>query len=414
MNGLTLLVGLMISWALIRGAWKGAVGSVVALYDIILHGIVTVISIFIAWKLAGHVSPWIRELLVALPLPVPAYDTNEWLRALQTIPILFRDFALLRFGLALLLIYFIVQKPLVMLLEWLLRRVKKRLQAKHATELAETAVPSAAAESATEGTASTDDHVGDTLDVRTGSHTPRTWRKRFVNATVGSFVGSLIGCWRALILITFVFVVLVIYPQAPFAAYIQQSSLYQLGVSQIIEPFSGDFIKTKVPIWTQELERQWQDVLNQKYAIIDADIPGDVALAAINITQRSVTDEQRARALYSWIGSRIAYDWDKVKMYEQRNIWKEQTPEETFLTREGVCIDYARLYAVMARAVGLQVKVVTGLGYDGRGGFGPHAWNEVMIDSGRWVPLDATWHSSGKNWFNPPDFYRTHVVQERL
>lgn len=56
----------------------------------------------------------------------------------------------------------------------------------------------------------------------------------------------------------------------------------------------------------------------------------------------------------------------------------------------------------MARSIGLEVRVVTGLGYDGRGGYGPHAWNEVYLnDSSKWVPLDSTWVSSGGNWFNP-------------
>src|SRR5690606_22318868 len=102
--------------------------------------------------------------------------------------------------------------------------------------------------------------------------------------------------------------------------------------------------------------------------------------------------------------------YDKVELYETKGIWKEQTPEDTFATRIGVCIDYSRLYAVMARSVGLEVRVVTGQGYDGRGGYGPHAWNEVfMKDTDSWIPLDSTWVVSGDNWFNPPDFDQTHI-----
>ncbi|MNR04313.1 Transglutaminase-like superfamily protein [compost metagenome] len=104
--------------------------------------------------------------------------------------------------------------------------------------------------------------------------------------------------------------------------------------------------------------------------------------------------------LYSWVGTRVQYDWNKVKLYEEQRIWKEQTPEDTFNTKEGVCIDYSRLYAQMARSVGLDVKVVTGLGYDGQGGYGPHAWNEVYLrETNKWVPLDSTWVASGANWF---------------
>ncbi|MNI42667.1 Transglutaminase-like superfamily protein [compost metagenome] len=118
--------------------------------------------------------------------------------------------------------------------------------------------------------------------------------------------------------------------------------------------------------------------------------------------------------LYDWVGTRISYDYAKAENYERNRIWKEQTPQETFDTRLGVCIDYARLYAVMARSQGLQVRVVTGRGYDGQGGYGPHAWNEVYLpESGTWIPLDSTWAKSG-DWFNPPDFASTHVRESVL
>ncbi|MNO08918.1 Transglutaminase-like superfamily protein [compost metagenome] len=68
----------------------------------------------------------------------------------------------------------------------------------------------------------------------------------------------------------------------------------------------------------------------------------------------------------------------------------------------------------MARSQGLQVRVVTGQGYDGQGGSGPHAWNEVYItDRQAWIPLDSTWAVSG-DWFNPKDFDKTHVKESML
>ncbi|MNI72634.1 Transglutaminase-like superfamily protein [compost metagenome] len=143
--------------------------------------------------------------------------------------------------------------------------------------------------------------------------------------------------------------------------------------------------------------------------MIDADIPHHIELAAAEITQGAGTDEEKARKLYDWIGSRVSYDYGKVEDYEERGIWHEQTPKDTFDTKKGVCIDYSRLYAAMARSQGLQVKVVTGLGYDGQGGYGPHAWNEVYLsEQDKWIPLDSTWAKSG-DWFNPPAFAETHV-----
>lgn len=44
---------------------------------------------------------------------------------------------------------------------------------------------------------------------------------------------------------------------------------------------------------------------------------------------------------------------------------------------------------MMARSQGLQVRVVTGQGYNGQGGYGPHAWNEVYLSEQkngfRWI-----------------------------
>jgi transglutaminase-like putative cysteine protease len=153
-------------------------------------------------------------------------------------------------------------------------------------------------------------------------------------------------------------------------------------------------------------------ILKRKYEVLDAHVPEDVASAALEITAGKETDEEKAKALYQWVGTRVKYDWEKVRLYEEKRIWKEQTPEDTFTTRTGVCIDYSRLYASMARTVGLDVKVVTGLGSDGRGGTGSHAWNEVYLaEKQTWVPLDSTWVSSGGNWFNPADFYKTHIKE---
>ncbi|MDF2670983.1 MAG: transglutaminase domain protein, partial [Paenibacillus sp.] len=163
-------------------------------------------------------------------------------------------------------------------------------------------------------------------------------------------------------------------------------------------------------VLTKAVGQEYKKILQRKYEVVDARIPADIAEAARVIAADKPDDEAKARALYQWVGTRIRYDWDKVEQYETKGIWKEQTPEDTFASREGVCIDYSRLYAVMARSVGLEVKVVTGQGYDGRGGYGPHAWNEVLLkDTGTWIPLDSTWVSSGDNWFNPPNFDKTHI-----
>lgn len=60
--------------------------------------------------------------------------------------------------------------------------------------------------------------------------------------------------------------------------------------------------------------------------------------------------------------------------------------------KKGDCSEHAKLFTVMARAVGIPCRTVGGLIYlgDEFQEFGLHAWNEVVID-GMWIPVDPTW-----------------------
>ncbi len=60
--------------------------------------------------------------------------------------------------------------------------------------------------------------------------------------------------------------------------------------------------------------------------------------------------------------------------------------------RKGDCSEYALLFTTLARAAGVPAREVSGLMYmgDAEKAFGPHAWNEVMLD-GQWTPIDAAW-----------------------
>ncbi|MFF2911084.1 transglutaminase domain-containing protein [Paenibacillus sp. NPDC057934] len=225
----------------------------------------------------------------------------------------------------------------------------------------------------------------------------------------GAGVGLLIGMARGLILVAVLFIGVALSPDSSFSRYVESSPVYSQSAAAVIEPFAGDTVHSKLPILTQAVAAEMNDILRRKYEIIDHDISGDITGAAADIVGKTTGEEEKARLLYDWVGSRVAYDYAKAENYEKNRVWHEQSPQDTFNTRLGVCIDYARLYAVMARSQGLQVRVVTGQGYDGRGGYGPHAWNEVYVsDKQAWIPLDPTWASSG-NWFNTKDFYDTHI-----
>ncbi|GFN31221.1 hypothetical protein PCURB6_14810 [Paenibacillus curdlanolyticus] len=230
-------------------------------------------------------------------------------------------------------------------------------------------------------------------------------------------IGAVHGAVRSLLLIAALFIYTTLSPSGPFTTQIRSSEVYSEASARLLEPVAGKLFDEQGPVLTKAVGDELQRIIQRKYEIADYAISEDISAAALTVTKDAQTDESKARALYRWVGTRIAYDWDKARNYEQRGIWKEQTPEDTFATRLGVCIDFARLYAVMARASGLSVRVVTGQGGTTASGFGPHAWNEVQITGTdgqpAWVPLDATWAMSG-DWFNPPDFEKTHIADREV
>lgn len=369
LNGVSLLIVAVILVSVIQGAKRGAGGSAKQLFVLLVEAIATIVGIVAAWQLMEWASPLVKEWLVEKQVAIPREKMGWWKTFYYTFITAVRDFPLMRSGL-LFLVGYLAVKPILGYLLYRLFRIN--------TRSSET-VP---------------------------GNQPPTWTSSILGGGIGAFTGF----GRALLVIAVLFMFTVLVPHSSFTGYVQQSGIYQKGASEVIQPFTGNFLEEKLPVFTRAVEEEFHHILQRKYEVLDAHVPDDIVQAAQEITSDAVTDEDKARALYEWVGTRVAYDWEKVRLYEEERYWKEQTPEDTFKSREGVCIDYSRLYAAMARSIGLDVKVVTGLGYDGRGGYGPHAWNEVLLaESGEWVPLDPTWVSSGANWFNPPDFYETHI-----
>ncbi len=355
--------------SLALGLARGASASAKQLIQLVGYGAITIIALLFAWKATEKLSPLFQTWLIDQNLIIP----NEKLGPIKQLYYTFitglRDFSLLRFATIFVPLYFGIRALL---------------------------------------------SYG--FSIFAGGMSPfqaqvnSQPKKTLSSGIIGMGIGSILGAARALIIIAVLFVYVTMQPQSTFSQYAQDSSLYQQGATQILAPFSKDFIASQVPVFTRVVEQEFQNILQRKYEIIDLHIPEDIAGAAIEITKDKKSDEEKAYALYEWVGSRIAYDHEKVRLYEEENKWMEQSPEDTFKSRKGVCIDYSRLYAVMARSINLEVKVITGLGYDGRGGYGPHAWNEVYVsEHEQWIPLDSTWASSGGNWFNPDKFEETHI-----
>lgn len=104
------------------------------------------------------------------------------------------------------------------------------------------------------------------------------------------------------------------------------------------------------------------------------------------------SDEERARAIYRWIGANIRYD-----VAGTTGPRRCRTPEEVLAEKRGVCSGYSALFSSLCEHSGLEVVVIRGhakgYGYS-VGSQIPeetnHAWNAVLID-GEWRLVDSTW-----------------------
>lgn len=123
------------------------------------------------------------------------------------------------------------------------------------------------------------------------------------------------------------------------------------------------------------------------------------------------TDRQKAKKLYTWVGSNIKYDDAKAERVVNSEEVKDSGAIPAFETRKGICFDYACLYAAMAKAVGLPVRVITGQANNGEQ-FVSHAWNEVYLkDEKKWIEVDPTFYSGG-NYFDNSDFDEIHKKED--
>ncbi|WP_209864846.1 transglutaminase domain-containing protein [Paenibacillus shirakamiensis] len=371
-NLVNLLFIIILLISVLQGVARGASRSAGRLVSLISGGLMTLVSLAMAIPLALWLSPklqlWLSEIVL------PNRDLSQWEQIYYTLITAVREFPLMRFAVVFIVGY------------WLIRSI---LGIGAAVFFGRSSMVSR---------------------IPQEKDTPST----LISRMTGAGIGAVIGMARCVVIIAGLFIVVTLSPASKFSHYIEASPVYRQGAQTIIEPITGKLIKEKLPVFTRSVEAELNGIMQRKYEIVDAQVPDDIILAAAEVTKKDHTDEEKARALYDWVGTRIAYDHQKVEDYETKQIWHEQTPQNTFDTRKGVCIDYARLFAVMGRSQGLKVKVITGLGYNGQGGYGPHAWNEVYLkESDTWIPIDSTWASSG-DWFNPKGFDETHIPEKAI
>ena len=123
-------------------------------------------------------------------------------------------------------------------------------------------------------------------------------------------------------------------------------------------------------------------------AYVDSDNQSIVALAG-QIATPQMSETEKLEAIHDWVAGNIAYDYQAFLAGDSTPVPASKTLE----SKKGVCRDYSFLVAALARAAGLEPKVVYRQVSESNG-WEPqsHAWNEVYAD-GQWVAVDATWNA---------------------
>lgn len=165
---------------------------------------------------------------------------------------------------------------------------------------------------------------------------------------------------------------------------------------------------------------------SQKYTHIEAmvkDYPGSIktpeALAQ-RIATDFKTDEEKAVAIYTWLGLNIKYDVKEMKRVESgsgKKSFSGKSKEEieqkkrkydndriikALKKRKGVCDHYSLIFKKTADILYLDSERIVGFAKNSLSKLGKapakadHAWNKVKINE-EWLYLDPTWGAGGVN-----------------
>lgn len=233
--------------------------------------------------------------------------------------------------------------------------------------------------------------------------------KKYINESKFLLVifGAVFGIVRGIIFIFMLFIPIILFnsiPSNPISidtfnevlAYRKMENIIYNNTSKIIESGLIKDIKSNKIIYYNGVT-------------IDQGIKSNSEIdnKAISLTKSAKSDREKAKKLYSWVGTNIEYDDYKAEKVLNSESVKDSGAIPAFENRTGICFDYACLYVAMSKAVGLPVRLVTGDAYNGEE-FINHAWNEVYLkDEDKWINVDPTFYKGG-NYFDSKDFNEVH------
>ncbi|WP_291643165.1 transglutaminase-like domain-containing protein [Clostridium sp.] len=250
------------------------------------------------------------------------------------------------------------------------------------------------------------------------------------------FMGSIFQVPRALtyvIVITFILNFLsLLNITDTYNKYLEESQLYNYISKQVVIPLTNSKIAKKLPnivndsfkIVVKEaaesdnkLQNNPQNSLPNNSKVItyyngvtlEQGIKSneEIDKFAVNLVSDEKATIKKAELIYKWVGSEIVYDDEKATRVLNNDLEVESGAIPTFNSRNGICFDYACLFAAMSKANNIKVRIITGQGFNGSN-WVSHAWNQVYIeDENRWINVDPTFLIGG-DYFDSERFDIDH------
>jgi hypothetical protein len=208
-------------------------------------------------------------------------------------------------------------------------------------------------------------------------------------------------------------------------SYLSESEIYNLLCREIVVPVSNSKIARQLPniinnSFKVEIRQSASEAVDNKSVkgrtivyyngvTLEEGIKSNEAIdkLAQELVKREAPDREKARRLYNWIGSNVAYDYEKANRVLNNDFNISSGAISAFETKSGICFDYSCLYVAMSRAQGLKIRLITGEGFNGATWIS-HAWNQVYIkEEDKWINVDTTFYNGG-NYFGTKRFDVDH------
>lgn len=205
-----------------------------------------------------------------------------------------------------------------------------------------------------------------------------------------------------------------------FTKAVEKSKIYDYVNNKVVYPISQTNLAQKIPTiinnsFKISVEESSETSGNQRVIIyyngitLEEGVKSNEEIDAFakDLVNKYENPVDESQAIYEWVGSNIEYDYGKAEKILRNEFDVQSGAINTFSTKEGVCFDYACLFAAMSIANNIKVRIITGEGKSD-GEWVSHAWNQIYDPvKEQWINVDPTFYKGG-NYFDSAIFNLDH------